>query len=86
MGSRGVGANYVGTTTVVDADGFQAKVMRSVLAGFVLMGGKGAPKHVARTSDEAVDHLATLVKFDVDATKRAAQQFVALRTKLDGEL
>jgi hypothetical protein len=70
------GANYAGTTTVVDAEGFQASVMRSVLAGFALMGGKGAPKHVARTSDEGVDYLATLVKFDVDATKHAVREFV----------
>lgn len=72
------GANYKGTTTVVDADGFQASVMRSVLAGFALMGGKGAPKHVARTSDEGVDYLATLLTFDVDATKRAVREFVEI--------
>jgi hypothetical protein len=71
------GANYKGTTTVVDAEGFQASVMRSVLAGFALMGGKGAPKHVARTSDDGVDHLATLVTFDVDAVKREVRAFVS---------
>jgi hypothetical protein len=75
------GAHYKGTTTVVDADGFSASVMRSVLAGFALMGGKGAPKHVARTGDEGVDYLATLLAFDVDATKKAMREFVAIARK-----
>lgn len=70
------GENYRGTTTVVDAEGFRASVMRSILAGMSLVGGKHAPRHVSKTTDEAVDYLATVVAFDAAAAKHEVHAFL----------